>query len=421
VNFDDSPEEAAFRAEARAWLEAHAPAKGGADDFSSPYRGNPRTVGEYEERERTYVERCKWWQGELYRGGWAGITWPKESGGRGGTPLEAAIFAEEQARFGVSSGAFAVGIGMAGPTIIGHGTDEQQRRYVDAMLRGDEVWCQLFSEPGAGSDLASLSTRAVRDGDRWVVNGQKVWTSGARLSDWAILLARTDPDQPKHRGITFFVLDMETPGIDVRPLRQINGGYHFNEVFLTDVEVPHENVVGAVNDGWRVTMTTLMNERTLIGTGGFGMTARDVMGLARDRGVAHDPRLRQRLIELYIRGETLRFLGYRARSDMANGRPLGPESSVAKLINGKRGSDLTELALEVLGAGGMLAGIDGPGQGRWTSDFLSGRASRIGGGTDEVQRNILAEQILGLPRDPSADRGVPFRELAARKIEHGYR
>jgi alkylation response protein AidB-like acyl-CoA dehydrogenase len=421
VDFDDSPEEAAFRSEARAWLEGHAPAKGGPDDFSTPYRGNPRTVDEYEEQERVYVERNKWWQGELYRGGWAGITWPKEAGGRGGTPIEAALFAEEQSRFGVSNGAFAVGIGMAGPTIIGHGTEEQKRRYVDAMLRGDEVWCQLFSEPGAGSDLASLATRAVRDGDTWIVNGQKVWTSGARQSDRAILLARTDPDQPKHRGITFFVVDMKTPGIDVRPLRQINGGYHFNEVFLTDVAVPHDNVIGAVNDGWRVTMTTLMNERTLIGGGSHGMTARDVMRLARERGVADDPRLRQKLVELYIRGETLRFLGYRTRSDMAAGRPPGPESSVAKLINGKRGSDLSELALEVLGAGGMLADHDGPDDGFWTSSMLSSRASRIGGGTDEVQRNILAEHVLGLPREPSADRGVPYRELAARRVGNDQR
>jgi alkylation response protein AidB-like acyl-CoA dehydrogenase len=313
----------------------------------------------------------------------------------------------------VSNGAFMVGIGMAGPTIANHGTDEQKDRYLDAMLRGDEVWCQLFSEPGAGSDLASLATRAARDGDHWIVNGQKVWTSSARQSDWAILLARTDPDQPKHRGITFFVVDMNTPGIDVRPLRQINGGYHFNEVFLTDVVVPHANVIGEVNDGWRVTMTTLTNERHAIGSNGGLLRATEVIELARQHGVAGDPHLRQRLVDLYIRDETLRYLGYRTRTDLANGRPLGPESSVAKLINGKRGTDLAELALEVLGAGGTLAGDAAPSDGSWTDTFLFIRANRIGGGTDEVQRNILAERVLGLPREPSNDRGLPFRELTS--------
>jgi alkylation response protein AidB-like acyl-CoA dehydrogenase len=412
MDFDDSPEEAAFRAEARTWLEAHAVPKGSEDDFSTPFRGNPRTLAEYEEQEGRWVDRCRWWQGELYRGGWAGITWPKQFGGRSGTALEEAIFLEEQSRFGVSSGAFSVGIGMAGPTIIAHGTEAQQRRYLDAMLRGDEVWCQLFSEPGAGSDLASLATRAVRDGDHWVVDGQKVWTSGARQSDQAILLARTDPDVPKHRGITFFVLDMRTPGIDVRPLRQISGAYHFNEVFLTDVAVPAENVVGEVGEGWRVAMTTLTNERHVIGSGG-GTTAADVIALARRTGRHRDPVLRQRLVDLHIRQELVRYLGYRSRTAVAAGRPLGPESSVAKLLNGLRGTDLAELALAVAGAGGMLAGDPAPDGGAWTDGFLSNRASRIGGGTDEVQRNVIAERVLGLPREPAVDRGVPFREAAA--------
>ena len=402
MNFEDSPEEAAFRAEARRWLDAHAVPKGaeGPDgDFSSPFRGPPAGLADFEQQEGHWVERCKWWQGELYRGGWAGISWPKAFGGRAGTTIEEAIFAEEQSRHGVSTAAFAVGIGMAGPTIIAHGTEAQQRRYLDAMLSGREVWCQLFSEPGAGSDLASLATRAVRDGDRWIVDGQKVWTSSARQSDWAILLARTNPDVAKHRGLTFFVVDMATSGIDVRPLRQINGGYHFNEVFLTEVAVPVDNVIGAVDDGWRVAMTTLTSERFFIGSGGGHTTARHVMDLARRLGRGDDAVLRQKLVELHIRGELLRFLGYRARTALAAGQPLGPEASVAKLMNGQRRTDLSELALDVLGAGATLSGPAGlPGDGTWTDEFLSSRASRIGGGTDEVQRNVIAERVLGLPR-----------------------
>jgi alkylation response protein AidB-like acyl-CoA dehydrogenase len=302
---------------------------------------------------------------------------------------------------------------MAGPTIIGHGTEEQQRRYLDPMLRGDEVWCQLFSEPGAGSDLASLATRAVRDGDHWIVNGQKVWTSGARQSERAILLARTNTDAPKHRGITFFVVDMDTPGIDVRPLRQINGGYHFNEVFLTDVAVPAANVIGAVDDGWRVAMTTLTNERHVIGSGSGGLRAADVIELARRVGRAGDPVLRQQLVELHIRERLLRYLGYRTRTAVAAGRPLGPEASVAKLMNGKRGTDLADLAVIVAGADGMLAGDAALDAGRWADGFLSSRASRIGGGTDEVQRNVIAERVLGLPREPAVGRDAPFRTAAS--------
>jgi alkylation response protein AidB-like acyl-CoA dehydrogenase len=413
VNFEDSPEEAALRAEARAWLEAHAVPKGGPGDFSAAYRGHLGTLAEFEAAEAAWVDRCRWWQGQLYRGGWAGVTWPKAYGGRGGSPLDAAIFAEEQARFGVSNGAFAVGIGMAGPTIIGHGTDEQKARYLDAMLRGEEVWCQLFSEPGAGSDLAALSTKAVRDGDQWVVNGQKLWTSSARQSDWAILLARTDPDQPKHRGITFFLLDMGTPGIDVRPLRQISGAYHFNEVFLTDVAVPHANVVGDVNDGWRVAMTTLMNERHLIGGGGAVDTGA-LVDLVRRRGRHGDPLVRQALAAFHARESALRYLSYRSRTALSQGRPLGPESSVAKLANGVMRTEMADLALAALGPAGLLAGEDAPDDGMWADWFVANLASRIGGGTDQVQRNVVAERVLGLPREPAVDREVPFRQLAGR-------
>jgi alkylation response protein AidB-like acyl-CoA dehydrogenase len=244
MHIGDSPDEAAFRAEAAAWLTTVAA---------------PRQTGEsmHYDDLAAHVAECRTWQRTLYDNGWAGITWPKAFGGRGGTSLQASIFAEEQSRFDVSTGSFAVATGMVGPTLMAHGTPEQQQRYLDGMLRGDEVWCQLFSEPGAGSDLAGLGTRAVLDGDEWIVNGQKVWTSLGQFAEFGILLARTDPDVPKHRGITYFIVDMRSPGIEVRPLVQMTGTAHFNEVFLTDVRIPAANVVGEVGNGWKVAQTTL--------------------------------------------------------------------------------------------------------------------------------------------------------------------
>ena len=290
MDFDDTPAEAAFRREARNWLRQNAKEK-------EP--GELSTSHSFFDFDNVFVTEGKAWQRRLFEGGWAGITWPVEFGGRGGDVVQAMIFRQEEVRFDVTTGLFAVGIGMAGPTIIGHGTDDQRSRYLPAMLRGEEIWCQLFSEPGAGSDLAGLATRAEPDGDEWVVNGQKVWSSGAHHADWGILLARTDPHVPKHRGITFFLLDMRTPGVEVRPLRQMTGGATFNEVFLTDVRVPATNVVGEVNGGWQATMTTLANERSL--SGGISSFPQ-VLQLARECGATTDPLVRQRLARLLRQG-----------------------------------------------------------------------------------------------------------------------
>jgi alkylation response protein AidB-like acyl-CoA dehydrogenase len=399
---------AAFRARARAFLEAHArPRRAGADDFARfRFLGDPSP-----EADAEHVRRCKEWQRTLFDGGWAGIAWPKEYGGRGGTPAEARVLAQEQARFDVEAGAFAVGIGMVGPTLIAHGTEEQKRRYLPALLRGDEVWCQLFSEPGAGSDLAGLRTRAVRDGNEWVVNGQKVWSSGAHHSEFGILLARTDPDAPKHRGITYFVLDMSSPGIEVRPLRQINGVAHFNEVFLTDVRIPHGNVVGEVNGGWGVAQTTLGAERALIGGGG-AVGFRDLLRLARDQGRGRDPLLRQLLADAFIRFEILKYLGRRAQAAKRDGRSAGTEASVLKLAMSQHVSLNGNLALVLEGAPGMLLHGDAPYGGFWQQQFLNQWGIRIGGGTEQVQRNVIGERVLGLPPEPRPDKHVPFRELA---------
>ena len=397
MDFDDTPEEAAFRAEAHEWLAAHARQK-------EP--GEVSTLRSFYDSDDLFVKQGKEWQRTLYDGGWAGIQWPKAFGGRGGTPMQQLIFRQEESRFDVPSGLFAVAIGMAGPTIIAHGTDEQQRRYLPAMLRGDDVWCQLFSEPGAGSDLASLTTRADLDGDEWVVNGQKVWSSGAHHARFGILLARTDFDRPKHRGITFFLVDMATPGIDVRPLRQMTGGSSFNEVFLTDVRIPAGNVMGDVNEGWRVTMTTLGHERSM---SGGPSPFPQLLRLVRERGALEHPQRRAELVQCYIGGRIIEFLGYRAQTALSQGSAPGPETSVMKLAFSQLATRIARLAVDAQGPTGMLVGEVTPDHGSWQRQFLSVPSFRIAAGTDEVQRNVLGERLLGLPAEPRLDKDVPFR------------
>ncbi len=404
MDFDDTPEEATFRAEARAWLEAHAPAKGSAEDFTTGF-----VEGALD--DHLHQELSRRWQRTLFDHGWAGITWPTAYGGRGGTAMQAAIFNQEMGRYGVSVGAFAVGIGMAGPTILKHGTPEQRERYLRPMLRGDEIWCQLFSEPEAGSDLASIRTRAVRDGDEFAVSGQKVWTSSADHSDWGILLARTDPDVPKHKGITYFLVDMTTPGFDVRPLRQMTGASHFSEVFLDQVRIPASDVLGDVDGGWPVAITTLSNERGLIAGGNRSSDAVALLELARTRGRATDPVLRQALIDCWSRQQIQRYLGLRTQTALSQGRAPGPETSVMKLFAAEYLRRLGDAALELLGPQGTLVGADADG-GDWQARFLHAPSIRIAGGSNEVQRNIMAERVLGLPRDIAVDRDVPFRQIA---------
>jgi alkylation response protein AidB-like acyl-CoA dehydrogenase len=403
VDFDDTPKEAGVRKAARAWLEQNAPRRN-AGTLATRRRWRDASP----ESQLEHVRACKDWQRKLFDGGWAGVTWPTAYGGRGGTAIEQAIFSQEMAGFEVGAGALAVGVGMVGPTLIEWGSDEQKSDHLRAILSGDEVWCQLFSEPGAGSDLAGLRTKADLDGDEWVVNGQKVWTSLAHHSDWAILLARTDPDVPKHKGITYFLVDMKSPGIDIRPLRQIDGVAHFNEVFLSDVRIPASQVVGPVDGGWRVTHTTLQSERALIG-GGEGVRFGDLVALAQSMGKSTDPVSRQSLAKAYIRFELLRFLGLRVQTSLSKGVAPGSESSVVKLSYSQHTEALADLALSLEGAEGMLGIEQAPDGGYWQQQFLSQWAVRIGGGTDQVQRNIIGERVLGLPREPDLTRTEPFR------------
>ena len=342
-------------------------------------------------------EASRRWQGKLAEGGWGAPSWPVEHGGLGAGPIEAHIIATELARGGAPQPISVIGIGWAGPAIIGHGTAEQKRRLLRPMLRGEEIWCQLFSEPGAGSDLAALGTRAELRGDRWIVNGQKIWSSYARDSDLGILLARTNPAARKHEGITCFALPMHQKGVDVRPIRQMDGRATFNEVFFADAEVPVGNVIGAVDDGWSVGVTTLMSERVGLSTGagslwGSGPTLDDLLALARNSTL--DPLLRQRVAALHVESEAIRLTGYRMLSKAARGGRVGVEASVTKLAADRWGQKLQELAMDLQGMAGF---IDDP-DSMWPSAFLFAPALTIGGGTTEVQLNILAQRVLGLPR-----------------------
>jgi len=349
----------------------------------------------------------EWWD-RLGRSGWAVPTWPVEWYGKGLSRAEGVRVMQTIGTFGALGAPGGLGTLLAGPTIIVHGTEEQKQRYLLDIVTGRKAWCQLFSEPGAGSDLAGLNTRAERDGDEWVVNGQKVWTSGAHYSDWGLLLARTDLDVPKHKGITAFVLDMHTPGIDVRPLRQITGAAHFNEVFLTDVRIPDAGRLGAAGEGWRVANTMLSNERALIGGGGR-VGFRDIVELARISGAHADPRMRQELARSYTRLQLIKWLGWRARSRKDQG--LGPEASVLKLAASRRLEADGDLVLSLQGAPAMLSDADAIADGYWQQQFLMQWSSRLGGGTEQVQRNVIGERVLGLPREPRVDKDLPFREL----------
>ena len=343
--------------------------------------------------------------------GFARITWEPEYGGRNGTTMQQIIFSQEEARFSVPTEVFVIGLGMIAPTLRACGTEEQQQRYLTKLLRGEEIWSQLFSEPGAGSDVASLSTTAVRDGDEWVVNGQKVWTSGAQYSDFGEIVCRTNPEAEKHKGITAFIVDMRAPGVTIKPIKQMNGGSGFNEVFFDDVRVPADHVLGDVHEGWTVAITTLMNERVAIGSGGGGGprgSVQDLIELARSRGLNTDPLVRQRLADLYTKSRIQKFSGMRALTAASQGKIPGPEGSIGKLFGGRVLTELGELAIDIVGAS-AIARADA--DYRWHSPLLGAPAAHIAGGSDEVMKNIIGERVLGLPGEPRVDKGVPWREV----------
>jgi alkylation response protein AidB-like acyl-CoA dehydrogenase len=385
-----SPQDAQFRDELRAWLTEH---PGPAVDIAT-------TAQE--------ADALRAWQRTMHDGGWVGIQWPVEHGGRGSSPSQIAIYNEELARADAPPLIGRGGISLVGPTLMAHGTEAQRRRWMPRILAGDDVWCQLFSEPGAGSDLAGLSTRADKHGGVYVVNGQKVWSSYAQFADWAIALVRTDPEAPNHRGISMLAIPMTAAGVDVRPLRQITGKTEFNEVFLDAVEVPVENLIGPEHEGWRVTSTTLANERGASFVWKEQVLHEAAMGLLTDacaaRGRLNDPHVRQRLMKSWIEVEIFRLLNARTRTRLARGEPLGPESSVVKLFWSGMSQRLYETAIDALGPDALLmpGDVQAIDDGRWTISMLASRATSIMGGTSEIQHNIIGERLLGLPREPRA-------------------
>ena len=349
-------------------------------------------------------EQQRSWQRYLYEHGWGVPTWPVEYGGRGLGMLESMVWNQEKVAAGAHTFFNLVGLGLAGPTIIARGSEDQKGRYLPPLARGDEVWCQLFSEPSAGSDLGNITTRAEKIDGGFVVNGQKVWSSGAAESDRGMLVARYDADLPKQQGLVYLLVDMHARGVDVRPLRQIDGGAHFSEVFFTDVQIGDDDLVGAPGDGWSVAMTTLTNERMSLG-GGFGtfaMSFDDVVAIARSTGRID----RQQLVDVYARRVVLDVLNNRVQSALFSGKIPSAEGSVIKLLMAELGTATADLAIDSLGADGMLAADAPSAQQR----FLGSHAMHIGGGTDEIQRNAIAERVLGLPREPRPDKEVPFRD-----------
>jgi alkylation response protein AidB-like acyl-CoA dehydrogenase len=409
MDFSDTREEAAFRAEARAWLDTNAPThlKG----YLEASGFGTTNTGPYD-----VMEEAKQWQRKKAEAGWACLQWPKEYGGRGASPIQSVIWSQEEGVYGKLSGAFIIGHGMCAPTLMAYATEEQKARYLPKLATGEEIWCQLFSEPHGGSDLAGLRTRAERDGDEWVVNGQKIWTSGAHHSDYGILITRTDPTVAKHKGLTMFFLSMKSAGIDIRPIRQANGASDFNEVYFDGVRIPDHQRLGAVGDGWRVSLTTLMNERLAIGGGiatGFPELHELVRSLPLGDGAAIDnPAVRSRLADWYVRAAGLRNTSARLLTALSRGETPGPEASIGKLVAGNMMQDIAKFALDLQGLPGVLADpAVAEGSGRFQAMLLRSPAVRIEGGTDQILRNIIGERVLGLPEDLRADKGIPFNQI----------
>src|SRR5277367_3814038 len=409
MNFDDTPQEAEFRATARKWVDTNAP-KELEPELSKSSLGRIRL------QHHDMVEVGKAWQKKKAEGGWACLHWPRDYGGRGASPIERVIWQQEEGVFGKLGALFVIGHGMCGPTMMAYAQEEHKRRYLPPLASGENIWCQLFSEPAGGSDVAGLRTRAERHGDDWIVNGQKIWTSGAHYSDYGILLTRTDPDVPKHKGLTMFFLDMKSPGVEVKPIKQANGQSDFNEVYFTDVKIPDAQRLGDVNDGWNVSLTTLMNERMSIGAGvstGVPELFELCSNLMLEEGLAIDDRgVRSKLANWAVKASGLKYTSMRTISALSKGERPGPENSIGKLVAGSMVQDVAAYALDLQGAAGVLSGPDdAEAAGKFQAMLLRAPGTRVEGGTDEIMRNIIAERVLGLPGDIRVDKDVPFNKI----------
>ncbi len=400
MDFDDTAEELAFREEVRTWLEANVPTETELEGLDG-------------------IERAKFWQKRKADAGWACIRWPEEFGGRDATAIENVIFNQEEAKVnGPETGVFGIGQGMAAPTMMTWANEEQKQRFIPRLASGEDIWCQLFSEPAGGSDLAALRTKAERDGDDWVINGQKIWTSGAHYSDWAILVVRTDPNVAKHKGLSYFFLDMKSPGIEIKPIKQISGDANFNEVYFTDVRIPDSQRLGEVGQGWQVALTTLMNERASIGAGGGGTKFDSVKKLAQSvridgKPAIEDSHVRAKLASWYVQEAGLKYTIYRTLSALSRGDIPGPENSIGKYVGGKKSQDMASFAIDLLEQQGIVRDRDQDEafQALFQDTYMAIPGMRIAGGTDEIMANIIAERVLGLPQEPRMDKGIPFSEV----------
>ena len=398
MDFNDTAEEAAFRKEARAWLKANRPKK-----------KELEALGE--------IERAKLWQKRKYDAGWACITWPKEFGGRGASPIENVIWNQEEAKYNLPGGVFSIGQGMAAPTLMMWADEETQKRFLPKLASGEEIWCQLFSEPAGGSDLAALRTRAEKDGDEWVINGQKIWTSGAHYSDYGILVVRTDPSVPKHKGLTYFWIDMKAPGVDIKPIKQISGDANFNEVYFTDLRVSDSQRLGAEGQGWQVALTTLMNERASIGAGGGAVGVDSVFKLAQEveidgKPAIENPAVRAKLADWYCQESGLKYTSWRTLSAMSRGETPGPENSIGKLVGAPKAQDMASFAIDLQEMAGAIRDPKlSAAAAMYQETYMAIPGLRIAGGTDEIMANIIAERVLGLPQDVRVDKGIPFSEV----------
>ena len=405
MDFEDTSDEAAFRAKARAFLDANAE------------RRKPGAVEGYRRGQDApgAMERAKDFQRRKFDAGFVGIHWPTEWNGQGASQIQNVIYNQEEAQYDVLSSIFGIGVNLAMPTICTWGTAEHREEFLKPTMRADIVWCQLFSEPGGGSDLAALRTRAEKDGDEWVVNGQKIWNSGAHYSDFGILVARTDPDVAKHAGLSFFILDMKAPGVETRPIRQVSGSSHFNEVFFTNVRIPDSRRVGPVGAGWKVALTTLMNERHGMRDApgpDFSELFRLAQVVELENGMAiDDSAVQEKLAEFYVRSQGLKFTKYRGMTALSRGQTPGPESSIIKVVAANKLQDILSYGLDMIGMAGPAMGDSMPVAGIFEEALLYSPALRLAGGTDEIMKNIIAERVLGLPQDPRADKGVAFRDI----------
>ena len=404
MDFNDTPQEAEFRAKCRAWLEANAELK-----TKKTNSAKNMNVG-----NKSLLEAAAEWQKKKYDAGWAMIHWPKEFGGIGATPIERIIWAQEESKFNVPKGVYEIGLGMAGPVMMEYATDEQKERYLPPMAEGKEIWCQLFSEPSAGSDVAGLRSKAVQDGENWIVNGQKVGTSGAHFSDFGILVVRHDPSLEKHKGLTFFFVDMKSPGIEVKPIKQLTGGSSFNEVYFNDVVIPDSQRLGEIGDGWKVAITTLMNERLAVGDAD-GVDANEAFELAKKHDkdgeqLIDNNAVRESIADWYCEASGLKNTKLRTMSALSRGDTPGPEASITKIVSANKLQAIGNFGMDSSDMSGMLMDEK--------SDFIKfqmawmGAAGlRIAGGTDELLKNIIAERVLGLPQEARADKGLAFKDI----------